>query len=57
MAGLSNKEIGARSGTSRKTVEGHLSDIYAKYAILGGRIELSIRAAAEGWLEIQEPSG
>jgi DNA-binding NarL/FixJ family response regulator len=57
MAGLSNKEIGARMGTSRKTVEGHLSDIFAKYGILGGRIELSIRAAAEGWLEIEEPSG
>jgi DNA-binding NarL/FixJ family response regulator len=53
--GLSNKEIGARSGSSRKTVEGHLSDIFAKYGILGGRTELSIRAATEGWLEIQPP--
>ena len=53
--GFSNKEIGARIGTSRKTVEGHLSDIYAKYGILGGRTELSIRAATEGWLEIEGP--
>ncbi len=53
--GFSNKEIGARTGTSRKTVEGHLSDIFAKYGILGGRTELSIRAATEGWLEIQSP--
>jgi DNA-binding NarL/FixJ family response regulator len=53
--GLSNKEIGARIGRSRKTVEGHLSDIFAKYGILGGRTELSIRAATEGWLEIQAP--
>jgi two-component system response regulator DevR len=53
--GLSNKEIGARIGTSRKTVEGHLSDIFAKYEILGGRTELSIRAATEGWLEIDPP--
>jgi DNA-binding NarL/FixJ family response regulator len=53
--GLSNKEIGARIGTSRKTVEGHLSDIFAKYGITGGRTELSIRAATEGWLEVQPP--
>jgi two-component system nitrate/nitrite response regulator NarL len=56
MEGFSNKEIGARIGTSRKTVEGHLSDIFAKYGILGGRTELSIRAAAEGWLEIEPPA-
>jgi DNA-binding NarL/FixJ family response regulator len=55
MAGLSNKEIGAGMGISKKTVEGHLSDIFAKYGILGGRIELSIRAATEGWLEIEGP--
>lgn len=53
--GLSNKEIGARIGTSRKTVEGHLTDIFAKYDITGGRTELSIRAATEGWLEVQPP--
>jgi DNA-binding NarL/FixJ family response regulator len=55
MEGLSNKEIGARMGTSAKTAEVHLSEIYAKYGILGGRVELVIRAAAEGWLEIQPP--
>jgi DNA-binding NarL/FixJ family response regulator len=54
--GLSNKEIGARIGRSRKTVESHLSDIFAKYGILGGRTELSIRAATEGWLEIPGPT-
>jgi len=54
--GMSNKEIGARIGTSRKTVEGHLSDIFVKYGITGGRTELSIRAATEGWLEIQGPT-
>jgi DNA-binding NarL/FixJ family response regulator len=53
--GFSNKEIGARIGTSRKTVEGHLSDIFSKYEITGGRTELSIRAATEGWLEVQPP--
>jgi two-component system response regulator DevR len=52
MEGLSNKEIGARLGTSRKTVEGHLSDIFEKHDIHGGRIELSLRASEEGWLDV-----
>ena len=57
MDGLSNKEIGAKIGVARKTVEGHLSQIFERYGILGGRIELSIRAASEGWLEIEPPPG
>jgi two-component system response regulator DesR len=56
MDGLSNKEIGARIGLHRKTVEAHLSDVFEKYGIHGGRIELSIRAAEEGWLDIQPPT-
>jgi DNA-binding NarL/FixJ family response regulator len=56
MEGFSNKEIGARLGLHRKTVEAHLSDVFHKYEIHGGRVELSIRAAEEGWLEIQPPS-
>jgi len=56
MEGFSNKEIGARLGLHRKTVEAHLSDVFHKYEIRGGRVELSIRAAEEGWLEIQPPS-
>jgi DNA-binding NarL/FixJ family response regulator len=55
MEGLSNKEIGARVGTSAKTVEGHLSEIFGKYGIHGGRIELTMRAVTEGWLEIDPP--
>lgn len=55
MQGFSNKEIGARTRTSPKTVEGHLSEIFAKYGILGGRVELAMRASAEGWLEIDPP--
>jgi DNA-binding NarL/FixJ family response regulator len=55
MEGSSNKEIGARLGLHRKTVEAHLSDVFHKYEIRGGRVELSIRAAEEGWLEIQPP--
>ncbi len=55
MDGLSNTEIGAHIGLHRKTVEAHLSEVFEKYGILGGRIELSIRAAEEGWLDIQPP--
>jgi len=55
IAGLSNKEIGAKLGTTAKTVEGHLTDLFGKHAISGGRIELAARAQAEGWLEIVAP--
>lgn len=55
MDGLSNKEIGARLGMSPKTVESHLSEIYVRFGIAGGRIELSSRAAEEGWLDIDPP--
>jgi DNA-binding NarL/FixJ family response regulator len=50
--GLSNKEIAARIGASPKTVESHLTDMYTRFGILGGRIELTRRAEAEGWLDI-----
>jgi DNA-binding NarL/FixJ family response regulator len=56
MDGLSNKEIGARIGTSPKTVESHLGGIYERFGITGGRIELSFRAAEEGWLDIDPPA-
>jgi DNA-binding NarL/FixJ family response regulator len=56
MEGLSNKEIGAKLGLHRKTVEAYLSDVFDKYEVRGGRIELSIRAAEEGWLDIQPPA-
>jgi DNA-binding NarL/FixJ family response regulator len=54
--GLSNKEIGARIGLSPKTVESHLSEIYDRFGITNGRIELSMRAAEEGWLDFEPPS-
>ena len=53
--GLSNKEIGAQIGLSPKTVETHLCEIYDRFGIPGGRVELSMRAAEEGWLEIEPP--
>ena len=53
--GLSNKEIGQRIGASPKTVESHLSEIYERFQIDGGRVELALRAEEEGWLDIDPP--
>ena len=55
MDGLGNKEIAGRIGSSPKTVESHLTAIFDRYGIQGGRIELSLRAADEGWLDIEPP--
>jgi DNA-binding NarL/FixJ family response regulator len=55
MDGLSNKEIAGQLGMSPKTVESHLGGIYERFSIHGGRIELSFRAADEGWLDIEPP--
>jgi DNA-binding NarL/FixJ family response regulator len=56
MDGLSNKEIGVQLNMSPKTVESRLTDIYDRYGITNGRIELSLRAANEGWLDIEPPA-
>jgi two-component system, NarL family, response regulator DesR len=53
MDGLGNKEIAGQIGASPKTVEGHLTAIFERFDIRGGRIELSFRAAQEGWLDIE----
>ena len=55
MDGLGNKEIAQRIGASPKTIEGHLTAIFDRFGITGGRIELAIRAAEEGWLDIEPP--
>jgi two-component system nitrate/nitrite response regulator NarL len=55
MDGLGNKEIATRIGAKTKTVEGHLTAIFERFDIKGGRIELSFRAAEEGWLDIEPP--
>ena len=52
MQGMTNKEIADRLGTSKKAVEQHLSGVFLREAIRGGRVELALRAAAEGWLDI-----
>lgn len=56
MDGLSNKEIGAQLTMSPKTVESRLTEIYERFGITGGRVELSLRAADEGWLDIDPPA-
>lgn len=54
MEGLTNKEIADRLATSKKAVEQHLSAIFARHG-LNSRVELVLRASAEGWLEIDAP--
>src|SRR4029078_1121788 len=55
MDGLGNREIAAKIGGSPKTVETHLGSIFERYGIKGGRGELPIRAAEEGWVDLEQP--
>ncbi len=55
MDGQSNKQIAVLLGITAKTVEGYLAGIFERFGIKGGRIELSFRAAEEGWLDIEPP--
>jgi two-component system nitrate/nitrite response regulator NarL len=52
MRGLTNKEIADKLGTSKKAVEQHLTEVFTREQIAGGRVELALRAASEGWLDI-----
>jgi DNA-binding NarL/FixJ family response regulator len=49
--GRSNDEIGAALSISRKTVEGHLSRLFARVGV-ASRAELAARAVVEGWLDV-----
>jgi DNA-binding NarL/FixJ family response regulator len=49
--GHSNDEIAARLGIGSKTVETHLTRLFARFEI-ASRTELATRAIREGWLEV-----
>lgn len=51
MLGRSNDEIGAEIGISEKTVEAHLTRLFARFKV-DTRIDLALRAEREGWLEL-----
>jgi len=47
--GLSNGEIGGRLGIKEKTVESHLTRLFARYGV-GTRTELALLASRQGWI-------
>jgi DNA-binding NarL/FixJ family response regulator len=49
--GRTNDEIGAKLAISTKTVEGHLSRLFARQGVVS-RAELASRAVLEGWLDV-----
>lgn len=56
LEGKSNDEIAVRLQVSRKTVEVHLSRLYARFGAIG-RVDLALRVDHEGWLEISNQTG
>lgn len=56
LAGRSNDEIGMDIGISRKTVEAHVSKLFARFGVLT-RVELARRAEREQWLEAATSNG
>jgi DNA-binding NarL/FixJ family response regulator len=51
LKGRSNEEIAGAIGSSRKTVEAHLTHLYERNGI-GSRVELALRAERDGWLDL-----
>jgi DNA-binding NarL/FixJ family response regulator len=49
--GRTNDEIGAKLSISKRTVEGHLSRLFARQGV-ASRAELASRAVIEGWLDV-----
>lgn len=51
LAGRSNDEIGAEVGIAERTVEVHLTRLFARVGV-GSRTELALLAEREGWLDL-----
>jgi DNA-binding NarL/FixJ family response regulator len=49
--GRSNDQIAAELGLARKTVEAHLTRLFARFQI-ATRTELALKAEREGWLTV-----
>jgi len=47
--GFGNGEIGGRLGIKEKTVESHLTRLFARYGV-GSRTELALLASRQGWI-------
>lgn len=47
--GYGNGEIGGRLGIKEKTVESHLTRLFARYGV-GSRTELALLASKQGWI-------
>lgn len=47
--GFGNGEVGARLGIKEKTVESHLTRLFARYGV-GTRTELAMLASRQGWI-------
>lgn len=47
--GLGNGEIGGQLGIKEKTVESHLTRLFARYGV-GSRTELAMLASRQGWI-------
>jgi DNA-binding NarL/FixJ family response regulator len=54
-SGFGNGEIGGRLGIKEKTVESHMTRMFARYGV-GTRTELALLASRKGWIGKAQPS-
>lgn len=55
IAGRSNEELSLDLRIGRKTVESHLTRLFEQFEV-STRIELAVKAAREGWLDLPYPA-